>query len=112
MTSSPDTRRVVGTFASGRQADLAAAAARRAGFKIERPEDNRVVVHTGAHGQATGEAEGILRAYGALEFGDEAVTTPLTRDQDAEPGSDASGAQAKGRRGGGRPRPRVKPRTS
>src|SRR5438270_10020934 len=76
MASSAENRRVIGTFASGQQADLAAEAARGAGFEVERPEDNRVLVDAGAHRQPVGEAEGILRAYGALEFGSEAVTPP------------------------------------
>ncbi len=67
--SSPSPRHtVVGTFADPRYADLAADAARKAGFQVERPPDGSVVVDPGERPQQVGEVEGILGAYGAREF--------------------------------------------
>jgi stress response protein YsnF len=67
--SEDNDRTVVGTFAESRQADLAADAARKAGFQVERGTRGEVVLDVAGHPEHVGEAEGLLAAYGAREFG-------------------------------------------
>jgi stress response protein YsnF len=81
MTSPRKERAVTGTFNDRTYADLAAEAARKAGFSVERPSDFMVIVDAGTHEQHVGEAEGILRAYGAREFGTETVAGSTSSDK-------------------------------
>ena len=60
-------RTVLGTFAEARQADLAAEAARKAGFEVERGSGGEVVLHVGDRPQHPSEAKGLLAAYGARD---------------------------------------------
>jgi stress response protein YsnF len=79
-------RTIVGTFADPSYGDRAADAARKAGFEVERRSDGAVLVDPGPHPQHAAEVEGILRAFGAREFGGPATTTGA-HDEDGESGS-------------------------
>ena len=68
MSSPAREETVIGTFAETRNADLAADAARHAGFQVERRSGAVVAVQTGQHPQHAGEIRGILAAYGAREY--------------------------------------------
>jgi stress response protein YsnF len=89
------TRTVTGTFGERTYADLAADAARKAGFGVERPSDLMVIVDAGTHDQHVGEAEGILRAYGAQEFGAGGLAeSPANRSEHAEMATHRSQAES------------------
>jgi uncharacterized protein (TIGR02271 family) len=68
MSSPAREETIVGTFAESRNADLAADAARHAGFRVERRSGGVVAVETGEHPQHAEEIRGILAAYGAREY--------------------------------------------
>ena len=59
---------IIGTFADAHYADLAADAARRAGFRTERRSGGVVAVETSHRPQSADEVRGILAAYGAQEY--------------------------------------------
>jgi stress response protein YsnF len=95
-------RTVVGTFADPSYGDRAADAARKSGFEVQRRSDGAVLVDPGPHPQHVAEVEGILRAFGAREFGGPATiattsssTTATTgaHDEDAEAGRAEAPAQ-------------------
>ena len=91
-------RTVAGTFAQSRQADLAAEAARKAGFRVERGTRGEVVVDVGKDPDRLGEAEGILAAYGARESGGSVeVQQPLAASAAADT-STTGGARGAGER--------------
>jgi stress response protein YsnF len=93
--SKEEGRTVVAAFAEPRQADLAADAARKAGFRVERGSRGEVVVDVGGHPERLAEAEGILAAYGAREFGGSVeIQQPLS----AAGARDEAGPQESSRR--------------
>ena len=95
-------RTIVGTFADPSYGDRAADAARKAGFEVERRSDGAVLVDPGEHPQHVPEVEGILRAFGAREFGGPATiaspasTTTATGAHDE--GSESARAAAPAQR--------------
>ena len=67
MPTPADEETIVGTFTDAHMADLAADAARKAGFHIERRSGGVVAVATTGRRQDADEIRGILAAYGARE---------------------------------------------
>jgi stress response protein YsnF len=95
--SEQEGRTVAGTFAESRQADLAAEAARKAGFRVERGTRGEVVVHVGDHPDHVGEAEGLLAAYGAREAGGSVeVQDPLAEAGTSQAGAGGTGGKTPG----------------
>ena len=87
-------RTVVGTFADPRHADLAAEAARKAGFEVQRRSDGAVIVDAGQHAQHVPEVQAILGAYGAREFGGpQTVSTTTETGTGAQTGQSAAGVE-------------------
>jgi stress response protein YsnF len=100
-------RTVVGTFSEARQADLAAQAARKAGFGVERGSRGEVVLDVGSRPDRLGEAEGILAAYGAQEMGGSLeVQEPLDASE-AERTGPARGTGKRGSKRSGQARVRA-----
>ncbi len=84
MPTPGDEETIVGTFADEHQADLAADAARKAGFHVERRSGGIVAVATGQRRQEADEIHGILAAYGAREH---SRPTTQSETRSAEPSS-------------------------
>lgn len=91
MPTPGDEETIVGTFADEHQADLAADAARKAGFHVERRSGGIVAVATGQRRQEADEIHGILAAYSARER-----SRPTTQGEtrSAEPSSQAQRVRA------------------
>ena len=69
MSSPPREETIIGTLAETRNPNLAADAARHAGFRVERRSGGVVAVETGQHPQHADDIRAILAAYGAREYG-------------------------------------------
>jgi stress response protein YsnF len=98
MGSTSEEHTIIGTFADPSTGDRAADAARTAGFPVERRSDGAVIVHPGPHRQHADEVEGILRAYGAREYGGLATQvatseTDRASDRTTEPGRGGNAGQ-------------------